>query len=451
MFSVKVLELIAKAIGDYFSGTEIIDILESQGIPTSKIDHPNTKWRTILGVFNGIRNYQIYSGKKHGSIIAYDNEGKIASIVSAFLHPLNHNADEEKAESLAKKIEKIIKYDKLILYHADDKYIITDQDGLDNLQYDEHIDEMGKDHDVYQRQLALQQNDEKLISSNKALLEEIYSLHQTYINLLELFCDNPTKPTEKTNSAYLYLTNKLLDKTRELGTKYYTLDLYIPFERDLYSAEKEWGNDVLKGRISWIKMRPNLHYVHSNIAQLYAMSKGDTAVTGDKKSLKEITDLISEQQTKKTLPVTAKPTPVHKIEITGMPDLQFSNAEGSTLTKGKKESAYITKEGDDFHYKGRYLNLSKKSDYYKVFCALFAKLPSGGEVSYKDLIAEVKSRLPKTQDKTDDEMKKFIQRNLTDKSNGFMRYAGIPETEDNGKPLMEVVRGSGILFNNKTG
>ena len=48
-------------------------------------------------------------------------------------------------------------------------------------------------------------------------------------------------------------------------------------------------------------------------------------------------------------------------------------------------------------------------------------------------------------------MKKFIQRNLTDKSNGFMRYAGIPQTEDNSKPLIEVVRGSGVVFNNKAG
>lgn len=117
----------------------------------------------------------------------------------------------------------------------------------------------------------------------------------------------------------------------------------------------------------------------------------------------------------------------------------------------KKTGFYITKEGDDFSYNGRYVNLSKKSDYYKVFSALYAKLPNGGEVSYKDIMAEVKSRLPKTKSKTDDEMAKFIQRNLTDKTNGFMRYAGIPDTEDGGKPLIEVIRSYGIAFNNKAG
>ena len=150
---------------------------------------------------------------------------------------------------------------------------------------------------------------------------------------------------------------------------------------------------------------------------------------------------------KKGQAVPSMPTST-KIEITAMPELLVRNARDNINTTG----LYITKENDDFSYKGHYLNLSKKSDYYKVFCALYAKLPNGGEVPYKDLVVEIKSRLLwKTQNKTDDEMRKFIQRNLTDKSNGFMRYAGIPETEDNGKPLIEVVRGTGIVFNNKAG
>ena len=121
--------------------------------------------------------------------------------------------------------------------------------------------------------------------------------------------------------------------------------------------------------------------------------------------------------------------------------------------EGKPSGFYITKQEDDFYYKGKRLNLSKNSDYFKTFAALYALLPEGGEVSYKDLITEVKSRIPKTKNegKNDDEMRKFIQRNLTDKGNGFLRYASIPETEDSGKPLIEVVRGTGIAFHNKAG
>lgn len=127
--------------------------------------------------------------------------------------------------------------------------------------------------------------------------------------------------------------------------------------------------------------------------------------------------------------------------------------EGPT-SKAKDEEVIgriVTKKKDDFYYKGKYLNLSKKANYYKVFSALYAKLPEGGEISYKDLIAEIKSRIKSTVHKPDDEMQKFIQQNLKDKSNGFIRYAEIPETEDHGKPLIESVRNFGIVFNNKIG
>lgn len=123
------------------------------------------------------------------------------------------------------------------------------------------------------------------------------------------------------------------------------------------------------------------------------------------------------------------------------------------ITENKTDvgSTYITKKSDDFKYKGKLLALSKKADYYKVFCALYALLPSGGEVKYKDLIKEIKSRIPKTKSKSEEEMRKFIQANLTEKGNGFLRYAKVSETEDNSKPLISVNKGSGINFNNKAG
>lgn len=123
----------------------------------------------------------------------------------------------------------------------------------------------------------------------------------------------------------------------------------------------------------------------------------------------------------------------------------FKNAHNSNNVN------YITKNGDDFKYKGKLLPLSKKANYYKVFCALYALLPNGGEIEYKELIKEIKSRIPSTKSKSDEEMRKFIQSNLTEKSNGFIRYAKIPKTEDNSKPLIDVIKGFGINFNNKAG
>lgn len=115
------------------------------------------------------------------------------------------------------------------------------------------------------------------------------------------------------------------------------------------------------------------------------------------------------------------------------------------------ETFYISKQDDDFRYKGNLLKLSKKADYYKVFCALYALLPKGGEIEYGALISEIKSRISKTKSKSDEEMRKFIQGNLTDKSNGFIRYAKLPSVEDNSRPLIEILKGSGVRFNNKAG
>lgn len=174
------------------------------------------------------------------------------------------------------------------------------------------------------------------------------------------------------------------------------------------------------------------------------------------KQWERITRNIDEEAKKNNGPLKQEQEAVQKIVHEHTHRFENSIQEKSIdlnhiFEKEKGSGFYITKKEDDIHYKGHYLNLSKHTDYYKVFCALYAKLPKGGEISYADLISEVKSRLPKIKDQTTEEMQKFIQRNLTDKSNGFMRYAGIPETEDNGKPLIEVNRGSGIIFNNTTG
>lgn len=137
---------------------------------------------------------------------------------------------------------------------------------------------------------------------------------------------------------------------------------------------------------------------------------------------------------------------------------RFENSiqEKEIVLNHKQESQntsdfYIKKKDDDFYYKGKYLNLSKKADYFKVFDALYSLLPEGGEISYENLGKELCSRQKKVKTYTKDQMRKYIQRNLTDQSNGFLRYAKLPRTEDNGKPLIEIVRAQGLRFNNKMG
>lgn len=127
------------------------------------------------------------------------------------------------------------------------------------------------------------------------------------------------------------------------------------------------------------------------------------------------------------------------------------------LTKKDKQNNteqdfYITQKGDEFFYKGNRLGrLSKGADYYKVFCALYSRLPQGGEIKYKDLISEIESRIPKTKNIPFIKMRTYIQKKLTERGNGFQKYAELGDTEDNQLPLIKAKRGVAITFNNRRG
>jgi len=435
VYSPKVLELVAREVAGHFTGGEIVQILTQFGMTRDDIQYPNTKWWTINEAFKYIKaNHE-------------DPETSISKLIMDFLHPLNHNLNEEISEALADKVEKYLKYDNFYIQNTGTEYLIFDKEEMDDLY---STPPEWEEQDKENKEL----NGEK-IKQNKEVIRKLRDSHQAYIDVIELFCRNPKRPTKELNDAYLFLSKKIDAVIKELNLGYYGVSFYKPFNNDLYSAEIEWNgsgriDDIRLGpTLSWDAIRPSLYRAHSGILRVQSISEEDTQMTDDEKKLEEINSLISQKRTPVPPPVVLRERQkTMKIEIEKMPELQFRNMDDNNSTK---EQFYITKNGDDFSYKGRYVNLSKKSDYYKVFSALYAKLPSGGEVLYKDLIVEIKSRLPKTQDKTDDEMKKFIQRNLTDKSNGFMRYAGIPQTEDNSKPLIEVVRGSGVVFNNKAG
>jgi len=121
----------------------------------------------------------------------------------------------------------------------------------------------------------------------------------------------------------------------------------------------------------------------------------------------------------------------------------------SAFASKKSGEFRITKTGDDFYYKGDLRATSKDNDWYKVFCALYDLIPDGGEISYSKLGTQIKSKIRKAKNFNAEVMRKFILTNLTDRSNGFMHYAGIPATEDNSKPLLYPNRGKGIIFNNR--
>lgn len=355
----------------------------------------------------------------------------IAKIISTLLHPLNHKADDEKTKEIAAKIGGYLKYDNFLVDRLENSYLVYPEGNFD-LPEDVASE-------IEQKSIL---HDKDTVYKKRDLVEELRKHHQAYMDILEVFCEDITHPTRKLNNAYLFLKNKIDNIVRELELKHYHVNPCNQFKGDLYSAEMEWNGDpttmtvVLGPVLSWDAIRPSLYQTHSDITKLCNLSDEDTSLTDDEKKLEEITNLIAQQRTQKS--------PVNKGRVKQL----------EILHKYEKDSThnfYITKNGDDFDYKGKYKKLSKKSDWYKVFYALYALLPEGGEIEYKKLISEIKNRIPKTKEKTEEEMRKFIQQNLTDKSNGFMRYAGIPETEDSGKPLIEILRDFGVRFNNRIG
>lgn len=254
------------------------------------------------------------------------------------------------------------------------------------------------------------------IKENLTLLRED---HQIYMDILESFCKSSANNIKELNDAYLYIVTKIDKDIKSSDLERYGIIRYKPFKGDLYTAESEWDSINIQMAYSggpmvylnWDTIKPYLYETHS-----------------------KITSAINEVNTDNTVDHSKKIEEIKKI-----------------LRKDDDEQIfYITKDGDDFKYKGKVLNLSKNTDTYKVFCTLYARLSEGGEISYTDLISELESRM-KISFKTKEEATRFIQRNLTDTNNGVLKSANIPLTQDNGKPLIAVVRGTGIVFNNKAG
>lgn len=232
---------------------------------------------------------------------------------------------------------------------------------------------------------------------------------------------------------YLYLNLFLEDKLSIIDENILKFEEQAKLlSSNLIEEHKRYGNTFIIEGIKWdFFMTNDFLFFHTLIALDY-LKKIDIC---------ELDIVVTEKNL----------SPYGRAKITVKDKALLVNTENIQMRRNDFNSSYITRDGDDFNYKGKPLPLSKKADYYKVFCALYALLPNGGEISYEDLTKEIKSRIPKTKSRSDKKMRKFIQANLTEKGNGFMRYSKLPSTMDNQKPIIKPNRGYGISFNNKVG
>ena len=179
-------------------------------------------------------------------------------------------------------------------------------------------------------------DDEEKIKQNKEILKTLRDTHQSFIDVLEIFCRDTKKPTKELNDAYVFLSNKIKKDVAKVGLKtlHYGIYFYKPFENDLYSAETEWNKQAKK--LSWDEIRPALYKTHSSITKLLNMSEEDMIMTDEEKKLEDITRLISEKRTEEKLAVENKSEKTVKIEISKMPDLNVRSVDSNTIVKNKK-------------------------------------------------------------------------------------------------------------------
>lgn len=298
-YTPKVLELVSKEIAGYFTGPEIVKILEKAGLTRDVIQYPNTKWWTINEAFVYIQN-----NKKNPDNI-------ISAVIMDFLHPLNHNLNEQMCKELVIKVQPYLNYDD---FHIQDNgragyYVLSGEELYGDV-------ETPLKKEIEEREVD-RISDNKKIKQNKDVTKTLRDNHQAFMDVIEIFCQNTKKPTKELNDAYLFLLRKLEKTTSKLNLDYYELYLYVPFS-DLYTAEIEWNgsgslDDIKLGQsLSWDAVRPFLYKAHSNIIKIHSLSGDEDKMTDDEKHLEEIATLISQKRTTK---ISQKLEPVKKLEI----------------------------------------------------------------------------------------------------------------------------------------
>ena len=383
------LEHISRIIGDYYSGGPLSEKLKKIGVPENIVIYPNTKWRMVFDVM-------CYCSSLKDENTALRLLGKIIELV---VHPLNFaTGSMDNSAKLVTDFNKRLAFDKVAIKEIDGEF-----------------------------------------------------------RLVKISTQTETKTsTDYITGAINYFKDEY-NKVRLSGLSYeYELGTNEDSLLFMYEPDDVWNEiSETRGKTKAIEQLAKVGFIKEYTIE--QKSKSDDPLSFDyavctidesKLTQKEepvATDFGAEAIAQKVI----KHEHIHRFENS----IQEKDMVLNHKYEGDKpKTFYITKKGDDFYYNGLHILSSKENtDYYKVFCALYAKLPEGGKISYQDLITEIKSRMPEHKNKNAEQMQKFIQSNLTDKSNGFVRYAKIPNTESNGKPLIEAIRAFGLHFNNVKG
>jgi hypothetical protein len=350
----KVLELIARALGDKFTGYIIVNILMDYGISRCDIPYPGTKWRVLLDVFTELATSPNVEQRQ-----------KFWGVIPAFIHPLNFSFDETVSQKFVEDFNRYLKYDGYKIVAADngDGYKIV---SLLTAEISTHVSNTHSHNEATLETKSIQTERPKSIAEieadaqeqvdyeTKILLstkgaEQMAILRKAYTTLMsiaEVFSADPSKPTRALDTNYVALSivvQKILEdftgNTSEFEIfgfdDFSKIHYGIPFS-NLYSAEHDFKK--VSRKVSWDDIRPEMNLVLGRIEVLCeAANAGDVIV--DPKIQKIIGDtmlILSEIIAKRKGSHAAKIEPTVKMEITKMPELQVHNVEDSSIVKGKK-------------------------------------------------------------------------------------------------------------------
>lgn len=328
----RVKEQIARTIGNFFTTNEILNIFTDANISANS--ELFAKWHITLDAFS-----------KTSGVDA------IFGIIEEFCHPLNFTKNPPRREEFITALNAVLAYDDLEIQFTDRTAKVVSSTGEKpkktstipkneqrkatpeiELNDDEdeiptiNLDDIEPQKDDSEKRKA---DDNQKIKVGKEKVKKLRDNHQTFLDIVEAFCQNSKKPTKELNDAYLFLAKKIQEIIDELDLQYYELTLYRPFKNDLYTAEMEWNGsgDVFEIRLgqklSWDAIRPRLYNAHSNIVTIYNISEEDSQMTDDEKRLEEITSLVAEIRTKKDAKTAARKRGL-PIEITSLPPIQIT-------------------------------------------------------------------------------------------------------------------------------
>ncbi len=341
----RTLECISHHLATLGSGARIVNLFEEWGVPDELIEDPNTNTKWLM-VFSVLKHYAVSPDKK-------DRE-KLFEIIGEILHPLMYNGDKQTAEIAAESFNKYLEYDNLaVLYSdADKKYSVCKAQNLTEVDEEELLFDMNQD--LFEREqeelqfLRLQENRDRISTLRKA--------YQIFMNIVEVYCESPSKPTQELNDAYVKTKKLITDAVGILQlsvrvNRIHTLTHYcIPFN-NLFTAEAEYKRTSEK--LHWDEIRPKMHATYGCIDEVYREVDGSDVLSKPdvQKTLNDVSLLLSKtreknKETTKKTEKTNEPA-ITKIEITSMPELKFQGHIPAKKKVGPEIAEYYLNSSGD--------------------------------------------------------------------------------------------------------